>query len=446
PTLPIIGNAHLIDKEVPINTYLNLAKKYGPIYQLTFPGPRTSIFVCNHELVDQVCDQKRFVKNPKGALKEVRHLVGDGLFTAYPGEATWGIAHRILIGGFGPAKIKGMFGPMVDIASQLVSKWEVSATYILFGPDHVIDATEDFTRLTFDTITLCAMSYRLNSFYSLETVPFVKAMGDYLVECGNRAMRPGFVQNYLSHSANVKFEEDKKIMLELTDMIVAQRKVNLAAGPEDLLQLMLTATDPVTGLGMTDENITHNLVTFFIAGHETTSGLLSFTICHLLSNPHAYAKVRAEVDAVLKGEPIRPDHLGKLTYIAAVLRETLRLTPPLTSPAVEAMEDQIVTCEGKQYLIPKDVEVRIFTTQLHKDTKVWGEDVDIFKPERMLDGGFEKVPVNAWKPWGNGVRACIGRPLAWQEAIIALAVIFQKFDLVLHDPSYKLLYKSTLTV
>ncbi|KIJ41704.1 hypothetical protein M422DRAFT_255320 [Sphaerobolus stellatus SS14] len=444
PTLPIIGNAHMIDREVPLITFLNLAKKYGPIYQLTFPGPRTSVFVCNHELVDQVCDQKRFVKNPKGPLKEIRALIGDGLFSAEPGEAAWGIAHRILIGGFGPAKIKGMFGPMVDIASQLIGKWEI--VEYMFGPEYVIDASEDFTRLTFDTIALCAMSYRVNSFYSLEMVPFVKAMADYLIECNNRALRPDFVKNYLSHAANVKFEEDKKVMLQLTEQIVAKRKANLAAGPEDLLQLMLTARDPVTGLGMTDENITNNLITFLIAGHETTSGLLSFAISHLLSNPQAYAKVRAEVDTVLQGEPIRPDHLGKLTYIAAVLHETLRFTPPIVAITVDAVEDQIVTCEGKKYLIPNGGGVRIVTAQLHKDTKVYGEDVDVFRPERMLDGGFEKLPTNAWKPWGNGARACIGRPLAWQESLIALAVIFQKFDLVYHDPSYQLHYKSNITV
>ncbi|KIJ37662.1 hypothetical protein M422DRAFT_259760 [Sphaerobolus stellatus SS14] len=437
PTLPIIGNAHLIDKGVPIKTYLNLAKKYGPIYQLTFPDPRTS-----------------------GALKEVRHLIKDGLFAAYPGEATWGIAHQILSGGFGPAKIKGMFGPMVDIASQLVSNWEVNYyNFNEFGSDYVIDAPEDLTRLTSDTITLCAMSCCLNSFYTLETVPFVKAMGDYLTECGNRAMRSGFVQNYLSHSANVKFEEDKKIMVELTNnivaedkkimvkltnKIVAQCKTNLAASSEDLLQLMLTATDPVTGLGMTDGNITHNLVTVFIAGHETMSELLSFTVC-------------AKVDAVLKGEPIHPDHLSKLTYIVGtstynipfprcthpkhelttVLHEALRLTPPLTTFAVKAMEDQIGTCEGKQYLVPKDLEV------------------DIFRPERMLDGGFEKVPVRIlcpiqleWQYLLESLDQCIEtmRPLAWQESIIAFADIFQKFDLVPRDPSYQLLYKSTLTV
>jgi cytochrome P450/NADPH-cytochrome P450 reductase len=78
---------------------------------------------------------------------------------------------------------------------------------------------------------------------------------------------------------------------------------------------MLTAKDPVTGLGLSDETIAANLVTFLIAGHETTSGLLSFTVSHLLNNPNAYAKVRAEVDEVLGSEPIKPEHLGKLTYI-----------------------------------------------------------------------------------------------------------------------------------
>ncbi|KIJ39879.1 hypothetical protein M422DRAFT_32485 [Sphaerobolus stellatus SS14] len=441
PTLPIVGNAHLVDKDLPINTFVNLAKQYGPIYQLTFPGPRTSIFASSLELVDQLCDQKRFRKNPKGVLKEVRHLVGDGLFTAFHGEAAWDIAHRVLVPAFGPAKIRGMFGSMADITSQLVGKWE------RFGPDYVIDANEDFTRLTFDVITLCAMSYRLNSFYSLEMSPFIKAMSSYLVECGNRARRPGFMQTYFSRTANVQFEADKKIMLDLTHEIIEKRKANIKAGPNDLLQLMLTSRDPVTGLGMSDENIASNLVTFLIAGHETTSGLLSFAVCHLLDNPSAYAKVRTEVDTVLRGEPIRPEHLGKLTYITAVLRETLRLRPPLPIFTVESVaEEEIVTCEGKQYIIPRDASTNVFVTQLHKDTSVWGEDAEVFRPERMLNGGFERAPVNAWKPWGNGSRACIGRPLAWQEALITLACVFQKFDLVHNDPAYQLSYKYTLTV
>ncbi|KIJ52218.1 hypothetical protein M422DRAFT_243823 [Sphaerobolus stellatus SS14] len=165
-------------------------------------------------------------------------------------------------------------------------------------------------------------------------------------------------------------------------------------------------------------------------------------ICYLLNNPHAYAKVRAEVDNVLKGEPIHPEHLESFHILPVpVLQETLRFTPSIPVFRLEVIEDKIVTSEGKQYLIPEDVCILVFVTQLHKDTSVWGEDVDVFRPERMLDGGFERAP-----PWGNGARACIGRPLAWQESLVALASIIQIFDLVHNDPSYQLSYKFTLTV
>ncbi|KAF8588667.1 fatty acid hydroxylase [Ramaria rubella] len=428
PTIPFLGNVHLLDKEVPIKSFLLLAKEYGTIYQLTLPGPRTSILVSSIELVDQVCDQKRFHKAVRGALVQVRHLTGDGLFTAFHGEKNWGLAHRILMPAFGPAKIRGMFPAMTDIASQLIAKWE------RFGPEYMIDPTEDFTRLTFDTIALCAMSYRLNSFYS----------------ASRRSQRPALVQNYLVPSANAQYEADKKAMMDLTNEIIRKRKEN-PNNIDDLLNLMLTAKDPETGLGLSDENIANNLVTFLIAGHETTSGLLSFAINHLLGNPSAYAKVRDEVDKVLGKEPIKLEHLSKLPYITAVLRETLRLTPSVPIFTVEAFEETIVTNGDKKYKIPAETAVQVLAAQLHRDTKIWGDDADFFRPERMLDGGFERAPKNAWKPWGNGIRACIGRPLAWQEALIALAAIFQKFDLVPHDPSYQLRatrcqLKSTLTI
>lgn len=107
-----------------------------------FQGPRTSIFVSNVELANQLCDEKRFVKWINAALNQVRNLTGDGLFTAHDGERAWGIARgwllcltlswkliladRILMPAFGPAKIRGMFPGMMDIASQLLTKWEVS--------------------------------------------------------------------------------------------------------------------------------------------------------------------------------------------------------------------------------------------------------------------------------------------------------------------------------
>jgi len=83
---------------------------------------------------------------------------------------------------------------------------------------------------------------------------------------------------------------------------------------------------------------------------------------------------------------------------------------------------------------------------LHRDPKVWGADADQFRPERMLDGGFENLPPNSWKPFGNGMRGCIGRAFAWQEMMLTLTLILQRFSLELADPSYELKIHTTLTL
>lgn len=94
----------------------------------------------------------------------------------------------------------------------------------------------------------------------------------------------------------------------------------------------------------------------------------------------------------------------------------------------------------------KGEQCLLFLTRAHLDPAVWGDDANEFKPERMLDEPFNKLPKNAWKPFGNGARACIGRPFAMQEAILAMAMLFQNFNFVMHDPSYNLVIKQTLTI
>ena len=99
-------------------------------------------------MLNEVCNERRFTKVVAGALIEIRHATHDGLFTAHPGEHNWGVAHRILMPAFGPLSIRGMFDEMHDVASQLVVKWARS------GRSEKINVTDDFTRLTLDTIAL----------------------------------------------------------------------------------------------------------------------------------------------------------------------------------------------------------------------------------------------------------------------------------------------------
>ena len=118
------------------------------------------VIIGSQALMNEVSDESRFSKIVAAALEEVRNGTHDGLFTAYgPEEKNWGIAHRILIPAFGPLSIRGMFDEMHDIAGQLVMKWA------RHGSSYSIPVTDDFTRLTLDTIALCAMDYRFNSYY-----------------------------------------------------------------------------------------------------------------------------------------------------------------------------------------------------------------------------------------------------------------------------------------
>jgi cytochrome P450/NADPH-cytochrome P450 reductase len=188
------------------------------------------------------------------------------------------------------------------------------------------------------------------------------------------------------------------------------------------------------------------MITFLIAGHETTSGLLSFTWYYLLKNAAAYEAAQKEVDEVIGKNPITVDHLSKLPYLNAVLRESLRLSPTAPSVGITAKEDTLLA--GK-YPVKAGVPLLCLFPKIHRDPLVYGEDAEEFRPERMLDEEFNrrnKEFPNCWKPFGNGMRACIGRPFAWQEALLVMAMLMQNFNFSMEDPSYQLQIKQTLTI
>ncbi len=163
---------------------------------------------------------------------------------------------------------------MHDIASQLVIKWA------RFGPKEKINVTDDFTRLTLDSIALwvllcwqtwrrltgdrCAMDTRFNSFYHEDMHPFVDAMVGLLQESGARARRPA-IATYFMRSAQQKYDADISLLKEVAKQVVAERKAN-PNDKKDLLNAMIKGRDPKTGEGLTEASVLNNMITFLIAG------------------------------------------------------------------------------------------------------------------------------------------------------------------------------------
>lgn len=403
---------------------------------MRFPG-RTLVVVSTQALLDETCNEKRFQKSINAALRSIREGVHDGLFTAKMGEENWGIAHRILMPAFGPLSIQGMFDDMHDIASQLTLKWARQ------GPYAAIPVTDDFTRLTLDTLAVCSMGYRFNSYYSSEMHPFIEAMGDFLTEAGAKSRRPPLPSMFF-RTKDQKYEADIKVMRDTAREVLKARKTGLG-DRHDLLSAMMKGVDPKTGKKMSDESIMDNLITFLVAGHETTSGLLSFVFYQLLKDPDAMRRAQKEVDDVCGRGTIKAEHMSKLPYVSAVLRETLRLNATIPLFTVEAFED--TTLGGRYPVKAGEIILNLLATS-HLDPKVFGTDANEFKPERMLDESFEKITQaypNCWKPFGNGMRACIGRAFAWQESLLVMAMLLQTFSFTL-EPGYNLQFKQTLTI
>ncbi|MDT0150203.1 bifunctional cytochrome P450/NADPH--P450 reductase [Priestia aryabhattai] len=427
-----LGHLPLINKNNPALSLGKLADEYGPIFRFKTPSSER-LLISGSKLVEEICNGNQFDKSIGSGLEKVRAFTGDGLFTSRTNEPNWKRAHNILLPAFSQRAMKGYHSMMVDIAVQLVQKWA------RLNPNEIIDVPEDMTRLTLDTIGLCGFNYRFNSYYRETPHPFINSMVRALDEVMQQAQRLD-IQDKLMVRTRRKFRQDIQSMFSLVDNIISKRKENETQDGKDLLSLMLNGRDPDTGEKLDDENIRYQIITFLIAGHETTSGLLSFALYFLLKNPDKLKKAYEEVDQILTDSNPTYKQVLELKYIRMILNESLRLWPTAPSFSLYAKED--IMLEGK-YSVKQGELVTVLISQLHRDKEAWGDDVEDFRPERFKDPS--KVPNYAYKPFGNGQRACIGMQFALHEATLVLGMILQHFELIDHT-NYELNIKQTLTL
>ncbi|WP_338889289.1 cytochrome P450 [Rhodococcus sovatensis] len=436
--LPYFGHALSLPRGA--DAMLHLMKEsrtLGPVFNLSVFG-NDMILVSDPDIVAELSNTDRFVKCIPSDLLRLRDLGGDGLFTAFNEEPNWQLAHDILMPAFSLDAMRGYHSTMVAAARSLLASWDRHAI-----AQYSTDVPTDMTRLTFDTIGMCGFGYDFASFDRPEPHPFIASMMRALNHAQATNELPDIVNRFTKRK-NAQYAADIRLMTDLIKDIVEQRRVDDPTRTDDLLGRMLNSVDPRTGTMLDDDNVRNQVMTFLIAGHETTGGALSFALYYLAKNPAVLSRAQQEVDLLWgTGDDIDPTYsdVGKLTYVRQILNEALRLWPTAPGYAVQPLEDTVV---GGKYALHTDEAMTILTPALHR-VPAWGDNVDSFDPERFSPEQVARRPVHVYKPFGNGERACIGRQFALHEATLVLGMLIHRFRLD-DRTNYQLKIGMTLTI
>lgn len=424
PSVPLLASLPwLYHREGFMARMAELAERHRHVgmFRVPMPDGREPIFVGNVSLATELCDEARFEKQLFGPLVHIRDFAGDGLFTALPDEANWHKANRILSPGFSSASIDRYFPAMTSALDELLEHWRRAASTKNAG----VDVVADMTKLTLETISIAGFDYRFGSFGTPELHPFLKALARALQESIDVLRRPPiFAPLYAGTRA--RYQRDITSMFDLVDRVIVERRlVPQEKWPKDFLSLMLAEADPKTGERLSDENIRYQILTFLIAGHETTAGLLAFTFHQLARSPELFQAVRREVDEGLgtNDAPTMKDVMS-LDLVRRVLSEGLRLWPTVPSIARAAKEDTVL---AGRYEVPKGRPLGLLVNAIHRDPSVWKDPLK-FDPDRFLPEAVKARPAAAYKPFGIGKRACTGRHFALVEATVCVALVVRAFD------------------
>ena len=423
--LPLIGDVLSFDADTPSQSAMKLAQ-LGPVFEFRFLGARY-VVAAGSDVVAELNDERRFCKHVGPDIEALRLLGGDGLFTAYNDEPNWQKAHDVLMPAFSQQAMRQYHAIMFDVADELTTRWDERET---------VDVSADATRATLETIGRCAAGHPFGAFDSEDPHPFVEHMVAGLKGSDRvGVLRQTFLPRWFARRAERRVLVHAAAMHRIADEIVAER---LREGPgrhDDLLELMLQSD-------LEPANIRYQLINFLVAGHETTSGALSFALYFLAQHPEIADRARAEI-AEVWGEQQRPDFelIAKLRYVRRVFDEALRLHPTVPGYYRAARDDTLL---AGVHPMRKGDWVLALTMTLHRDPR-WGEDPDAFDPDRFAPENVKARPAGLYKPFGTGPRSCIGRQFALHEAVLLLAVLLRRYELI-PDPDYELQVAERLTL
>lgn len=429
--LPVVDISTVPPTRTPVLRMMGLARQHGPAL-VQRRNDQEALFVSGLDLVTELADEQRFSKAVGPALVNVRKFTSDGLFTAFNEEPNWAKAHDILTPAFALSSMRTYHPVMLQVAQRLIAAWDRHA-----AAGSPVEVPEDTTRMTLDTIGLAGFGFDFESFARDEPHPFVQAM----LRCLNWAM----ARTAGAETDDESFHADTAFLNSVVDEVVSARTSGGATPDhEDLLGLMLGTTHPSDGGTLDAENIRNQVITFLIAGHETTSGTMAFALHYLAKNPAVLHTLQREVDELWGDQPDpEPSYedIGRLRLTRQVLDETLRLWPTAPGFGRQARADTVI---GDGIPVRAGQHISVVTPMLHRDP-AWGDNPDLFDPARFSPEAEAARSPHAFKPFGTGERACIGRQFALHEATMLLGMLVHRYRLIDHA-DYRLRIKQTLTI
>lgn len=406
---PIVPGANLFPlRRNPIKFLMRLSREYGDLVYFKL-GPQP-VFLLNHP--DYIRDvlvthHRQFMKGE--GLQRAKRLLGEGLLTS---EGEFHLRQRRLAQpAFHRQRIAGYAETMVAYAARLGHQWQ---------PGEQRDVAREMMRLTL----AIAGKTLFDTDVEREADEIGNALTDAM-ELFNYLTLP-FAQllERLPLPAMKRFRQARARLDETIYRIIRARR---ASGRDhgDLLSMLIAARDEEgDGTGMTDEQLRDEVMTIFLAGHETTANALTWTWYLLSQHPEVEARLHAEIDEVMPGRLPVAEDFARLRYAEMILAEAMRLYPPAWVLGRRALTDYQIN----GYHVPARSILLMSPYLMHHEAQYFPEPFK-FDPQRWTPEAREARPRFSYFPFGGGPRLCIGEHFAWMESVLVLATLSQQWRL-----------------
>jgi cytochrome P450 len=406
----VMGNLAEYKKD-PINMLMRLRRQYGDIARNRL-GPYLTHAIAHPDYVKHVL-QDNNTNYVRGRFYEnFKMFFGDGLLTTDGGF--WLRHRRIAQPLFHRRHVDGFSDAIGVSVSRLVDRLEYHAAL-----GETIDIVPETMWLTLSILGKVTFNVDISS---------TAARVGPAVRLGLEAMMPqGNMNDFLPlwvPTAHNRRIHQAKAALDVIMREIIQAHAEGRCEASDLITMLLEARDEKTGVGLTEQEVHDEVMTIFLAGHETTASGLSWALYEVASRPDVLHRLRAEIASQIGDRMPTADDMPKLPYLKAVVDESLRLHPPIWGYTRDAVNDD----EIGGYRIPAGSSLFLSPYVTHRHPAFWA-DPERFDPERFVPGQEERRHRFAFFPYGGGPRQCIGLHLANLQMAVAVAAIARRFDL-----------------